>query len=288
MLQLVHSWTSTVTSNRLSRVRSWDPLTPLCNLGSETGPAHCSQADMSAYNISTVQWSMEPRQEIMQCTSNLRGHPSPGVRICNSSSMLNLLEKEHFLPHFWSKKVLGPLEPWVRYPTSPSYAWWRYAWLCSCSWCRYLILFLWKLSSPYVYLEIVSFTFQSLAWSRLIQWCYKYSLWVEEDLWTLCTCLSSLAWPWLIQWCYKYSLWVEKDLWHYAPASSRKSPAIFSWMQDPTVVLLATLSWTLALQSFPRAQEILPLFFLYTWTQLMFEKLLDVVLNHKLSERILH
>ena len=47
---MLHSCTSTVTSNSSSRVRSWDPLTPLCSLGNDTGPAHFSQADKFGCN----------------------------------------------------------------------------------------------------------------------------------------------------------------------------------------------------------------------------------------------
>ena len=57
--------------------------------------------------------------------------------------------------------------------------------------------------------------------------------------------------------------------------------AMFSWRQDPTVVLLATLSCSLVLQSLPLPQVLEPSFLWYTCSQFMLLKLFALVLDFK-------
>ena len=56
---------------------------------------------------------------------------------------------------------------------------------------------------------------------------------------------------------------------------------MFSWRQDPTVVLFATLSCILVLQSLPLPQVLEPSFLWYTCSQFMLLKLFELVLDFK-------
>ena len=87
--------------------------------------------------------------------------------------------------------------------------------------------------------------------------------------------LSLPSWKW--NWKYEEN---SKDPVICIPWSGKNIPAMFSWRQGPELDFLETFILILVLHSLPCEQVIFPALVLYTWTQLILETLLDLVLWH--------